>query len=105
MAFIPIIGVMTDVHTLLKNVRDYAKRAKLEDTTASLWVFNDGKRLEQLAKGKVSITMRRLLKAQAQLNALEADLKRGIKRNPHSKPKVSEAAPAKKKRSEQRVAA
>lgn len=99
-----MLHVMTDIPALIKAVRDYAKRAKLEETTASLWVFNDGGRLGKLAKGEVSITMRRLLKAKAQLAELEADLKRGIKRNPHAKPKIV-AAPAKKKRAAERVAA
>jgi len=78
-----MLHAMTTVPALIDAVRDFATRAGLHDTTASLWVFNDGKRLEQLAAGEVSITLKRLAKAKAQLRELEANLKRGIKVNPH----------------------
>lgn len=85
---------MNDIASLIAAIRSYALRAKLSDKTASLYVFNDSERLELLAKGKATLTFRRFEAAKGQLEALERDLDRGIRGNPHLRRRVQTAKKA-----------
>lgn len=48
----PNNAFMKEVHELLARVDAYKKRAGCKDSTASLRIFNDGKRLKSLRKTK-----------------------------------------------------
>lgn len=50
----------------------YAKRRGIKRSTLSAWIFNDGKRLDQIAGGQSDIGVARLARAIEQLTVLEA---------------------------------
>lgn len=51
----------------------FAVRRKVKRSTLSAWLFNDGKRLEQIAAGVSDVGVQRLHRAAEGLAALEAE--------------------------------
>ena len=72
MVRVPIIRAMTKAE-LLRRIDAYIKKAGCTESTASLRVFNDGKRLKQLRK-KSRLWPETMQAASDQLDKLEADL-------------------------------
>ena len=64
---------MSDVEKLVKRAETFAKRSKLSMATVSTYMFNDGKRLDELKSGKSRIWPETLERATAALAELEAE--------------------------------
>lgn len=62
-----------DIAALIKRVRAYGKKAGYTDSMASLKVFNDGKRLDELAEGS-RMWPETIAAANVRLDELEAAL-------------------------------
>lgn len=72
-----IVPVMETLATALADFISrcdaYAQRRGIKRSTLSAWLFNDGKRLDQIAGGQSDVGIGRLARAVTQLDGLEAE--------------------------------
>ena len=60
-------------HHFIRRCDNFAERRRIKRSTLSAWLFNDGRRLDQLAAGKSDVGVQRLSRAVEALSKLEQD--------------------------------
>ena len=67
-----MIALLTAPADFVTRCDAYARRRRIKRSTLSVWLFNDGKRIAQIAGGQSDIGVARLARALEKLAELEA---------------------------------